>query len=254
MPVTLAHPAAVLPLRGLGLPLSAMVLGSMTPDLPVLGRIWGLYGFTHSLLGIVTVDLALALGLLVFWDRWGRDALVDATPDAVRRRLPERARIGRRAWLLAPAAAVLGSITHVVWDSFTHPDRWGVRQVAWLQETHGPLPGQQWAQFASGIIGLLVVGLALVTHLRRLPAGPPRPRRLPAATLPAGLGLATAIALGTGLAHLGAGWHAAAFHAAVAGILSLAALVGLLGLLGSAPARSPDQPPGRSRSATGAPE
>ena len=34
MPFTLAHPAVVLPLRGLGLPMTALVAGSMAPDLP----------------------------------------------------------------------------------------------------------------------------------------------------------------------------------------------------------------------------
>ena len=230
MPVTLAHPAAVLPLRRLGLPLSALVVGSMAPDLPVLAETWGLYGFSHSLAGIVTLDLALSLGLLAFWDLLGRDALVDTAPDVVRDRLPVHGRIGPRAWLLAPLAAVVGSITHTSWDSFTHQGRWGVRHVAWLEETHGALPGQQWAQFASGILGLLVVGWAIVRHVRRSPPSPRRGRRLPAATLPAGFGLATVISVTGGLLHLDHGWHDAAFHAAVAGILALAALVGLLGL------------------------
>ncbi|MBM7517742.1 DUF4184 family protein [Nocardioides nitrophenolicus] len=231
MPVTLAHPAAVLPLRGLGLPLSALVVGSMVPDLPVLAQTWGLYGFSHGAAGIVTLDLALTLLLLAFWDLLGRDALVDTAPAVVRDRLPARARIGRRAWLLAPLAAVLGSTTHTVWDAFTHQGRWGVRHVAWLRETHGGLPGQQWAQFASGIVGLLVVGLAIAHHVRRLRRGAPRPRRLPAATLPVGLGVATAISLAGGVRHLDAGLHAAAFHAAVAGILALAGLVGFLGVV-----------------------
>ncbi|MBV6728008.1 DUF4184 family protein [Nocardioides daeguensis] len=230
MPVTLAHPAAVLPLRGLGLPLSALVIGSMTPDLPVLAQTWGLYTFSHSLAGIVTLDLALSVVLLAFWDRWGRDALVDTAPAAVRDRLPAHARIGRRGWLLAPLAAVVGSTTHTLWDAFTHQGRWGARHVAWLRDTHGALPGQQWAQFASGILGLLVVGWAIVHHVRRSPRSGPRPRRLPAATLPVGFGVATAISLTGGVLHLDGGWHDAAFHAAVAGILALAALVGLLGL------------------------
>jgi hypothetical protein len=230
VPVTLAHPAAVLPLRGLGLPLSALVIGSMAPDLPVLAQTWGLYAFSHSLAGIVTLDLALTLGLLAFWDLLGRDALVDTAPAAVRDRLPGRARIGRRAWLLAPLAAVVGSTTHTVWDAFTHAGRWGVRHVAWLEETHGALPGQQWAQFASGILGLVVVGGAILHHVRSLPRSAPRPRRLPAATLPAGFGVATAISLVGGVRHIDAGLHTAAFHAAVAGILALAALVGLVGL------------------------
>lgn len=230
MPVTLAHPAAVLPLRGLGLPLSALVIGSMAPDLPVLVQTWGLYGFSHSPAGILTLDLGLTLLLLAGWDLLGRDALVDAAPGPVRDRLPARARIGRRSWLLAPLAAVVGSTTHTVWDSFTHQGRWGVRHVAWLEETHGALPGQQWAQFASGILGLLVVGWALVLHVRRPSPSAPRPRRLPAATLPTGLGLATAVSVTGGLLHLDHGWHDAAFHAAVAGILALAALVGILGV------------------------
>ncbi len=230
MPVTLAHPAAVLPLRGLGLPLSALVIGSMAPDLPVLAQTWGLYGFSHSAAGIATLDLGLSLVLLAFWDLLGRDALADTAPSVVRDRLPARARIGRRAWLLAPLAAVVGSTTHTLWDAFTHEGRWGVRHVAWLRETHGALPGQQWAQFASGILGLLAVGWAIVHHVRRLPRSASRPRRLPALTLPAGFAAATATSLAGGVLHLDHGWHDAAFHAAVAGILALAALVGLLGL------------------------
>lgn len=230
MPVTLAHPAAVLPLRGLGLPLSAMVIGSMVPDLPVLRPTWGDYSFTHSAVGIVTLDLALTLVLLLFWDRWGRDALVDTAPAAIRERLPARVRIGRQAWLVAAPAAVLGSSTHALWDAFTHPWGWGVGEIAWLREVHGPFPGMQWAQFGSGAIGLLVVGWAVVRHVRRFPRGTPSPRRLPVATLPVGVGVATAVSLAGGLRHLDAGMHTAAFHAAVAGILALAALVGLLGL------------------------
>lgn len=222
MPVTIAHPAAVLPLRGLGLPLSAMVIGSMAPDLPVFSQSWGIYGYTHSLAGILTVDLLLTLVLLLGWDRWGRDALVDTAPALVRDRLPARARIGARAWLLAPLAAVLGSVTHVVWDAFTHRGRWGVRNIEWLHEMHGPLRGEQWAQHASGVVGITVVGLALLAVVRRpVLAGPPRPRRLPAATLPAAIGVASVLSVGTFLTGLDGAFESAAFDAAVVGIVAL---------------------------------
>lgn len=222
MPVTIAHPAAVLPLRGLGLPLSAMVIGSMAPDLPVFSQSWGIYGYTHSLAGILTVDLLLTLVLLLGWDRWGRDALVDTAPALVRDRLPARARIGAKAWLLAPLAAVLGSVTHVVWDAFTHRGRWGVRNIEWLHEMHGPLRGEQWAQHASGVVGITVVGLALLAVVRRpVLAGPPRPRRLPAATLPAAIGVASVLSVGTFLTGLDGAFESAAFDAAVVGIVAL---------------------------------
>ncbi|GAA3659874.1 DUF4184 family protein [Nocardioides ginsengisoli] len=232
MPVTLAHPAAVLPLRGLGLPLAAMVIGAMVPDLPLFTRWLSAYWFTHSWTGVVTADLAITLLLLAFWDRFGRDALVDTAPALVRDRLPAQARIGRRAWLLAPVAAVIGSASHVVWDAFTHSGRWGVRNVAWLHEQHGPLRGDAWAQHASGVLGLVVVGLAMAAHLRRHPAGPSRPRRLPAATLPVAFATTVLASAATGLTHLavGSGLHLAAFWAAVAGIIALGALVIGLGV------------------------
>ncbi len=222
MPVTIAHPAAVLPLRGLGLPLSAMVIGSMAPDLPVFSQSWGVYGYTHSIAGILTVDLVLTLVLLLAWDRWGRDALVDTAPAMVRDRLPGRARIGRRAWLLAPLAAILGSVTHVVWDAFTHHGRWGVQRIGWLQEQHGPITGEQWAQHVSGVVGITVVGLAILSVVRRpVLADAPRPRRLPVVTLPAAVAAASALSVGTFLAGLDRPFEGAAFDAAVVGIVSL---------------------------------
>ena len=239
MPVTIAHPAAVLPLRGLGLPLSAMVLGSMAPDLPVFSQSWGLYGYTHSLAGILTVDLALTLVLLFGWDRWGRDAIVDTAPSRVRDRLPGRARIGAKAWLLAPLAAVLGSVTHVVWDAFTHRGRWGVRTIEWLHTLHGPLRGEQWAQHISGVVGMAVVGLTLLAVVRRpVQADAPRRRRLPVLMLPAAVGLASVLSVGTFLAGLDRPFESAAFDAAVVGIVSLGlALAGvtLAWLLAPAP-------------------
>lgn len=246
MPVTIAHPAAVLPLRGLGLPLSAMVIGSMAPDLPVFSQSWGIYGFTHSLLGIVTIDLAIALVLLGFWDRWGRDAFVDTSPSSVRDRLPGRARIGRRAWLLAPLAAVVGSITHVVWDAFTHAGRWGVRSIPWLQEDHGALHGSQWAQYGSGVVGILAVGLTLLAVVRRPVLEPGRPRRLPASTLPGAVGVASLISVGTFVIRwAGEPFGLAAFYAAVAGIVALGVALGAVTLawaLASEPVSDPVAP------------
>ena len=65
---------------------------------------------------------------------------------------------------------VLGALTHVVWDSFTHAGRWGVELVPWLQTEHAGRPGYAWAQYASGVVGLLVL---LVWGLHRLATTPP---------------------------------------------------------------------------------
>lgn len=64
MPLTLAHPAAVLPLRRCGLPMAALVIGSMMPDVPLFMRWSSGYQVSHSYTGVFTVHLIGARGPL----------------------------------------------------------------------------------------------------------------------------------------------------------------------------------------------
>lgn len=178
MPFTLAHPAAALLLRRAPLPMAALVAGSMAPDVPMFVRLRGFYDLTHSPVGVLTVDLALSVVGVALWFALLRDPLVDLAPDPVRERLAATARYTNRQWLLVPLAAVLGSVTHLLWDSFTHYPRWGVRHVDWLRTTHHGHLGSEWAQYGSSVLGLLVVaGWAAITVARR-------PRVVRPATVP----------------------------------------------------------------------
>ena len=176
MPLGPAHPAAVLPLQRLGLPLSALVVGAVAPDAPVYLPVGVSYGTTHSGRGLA-VDFVIGLVVLWLWFALLRDAVVDLTP-ALRRRVPARARLGRRSWLLAPLALAIGSATHVLWDP--HP-RLGVRvqEIAFLREEYGPMPGYRWLQHVSTVVGSVVVAAYGVRRLRSLPvvARPPEVRR-----------------------------------------------------------------------------
>ncbi|HET6154391.1 MAG TPA: DUF4184 family protein [Marmoricola sp.] len=157
MPFTLAHPAAVLLVRGTPLPVSAMIAGSMAPDAPMFVKARGAYDFTHSLAGVFTVDLALSVVGVALWFALIRDPLLDLMPAVVRERMPATARYTRRQWLLVAPAAVVGSLTHVAWDSFTHNGRWGARHVTWLHQLHHGHSGAEWAQYGCSVVGLLIV-------------------------------------------------------------------------------------------------
>jgi hypothetical protein len=250
VPLTLAHPAAVLPLRGLRLPMGALVVGSMVPDVPLFIRWPGGYRLAHDWLGVVTVDLAGALVLLCTWSFVLRDALVDLAPGFVRDRLADRRRLGWREWTLTPVAAVIGSVTHLVWDAFTHRNRWGVASVDWLQADLGPLPGYRWAQYISGVVGLAVVLAASASYvLSRAARSDVGPRVLPGPSMLLVVGAAVAYATAAGLARWSRGLHAVAFHAAVGGIAALAVGTALTCLLWQLVARSRATPcRGRGRS------
>lgn len=176
MPLAPAHPAVVLPLQRLGLPLSALVMGALAPDAPVYLPVGVSYRTTHSGPG-VAVDAVIGLVLLWLWFALLRDAVVDLTP-SLRRRAPAEARLERRAWLLAPLAVAVGAGTHVLWDSATHD--WGflVHELAFLRAELGPIPVYRWLQHASTVAGSAVVAAYGASRLGRRPPVP-RPPAVP---------------------------------------------------------------------------
>jgi len=229
VPMTLAHPAAILPLRRLGLPVTALAAGSMVPDIPLfLGWVRG-YEVTHSVVGILVVDVVLTAGVVLLWFHLVRDALVDMAPEHVRSRLPARVRPTRRELLLVPVAGSVGAATHLLWDSFTHPGRWGPRHIEWLRTEHGGLLGLKWIQYASGVLGLVVVVWAVVRYVQSLtPLADDRgPSLLPPVVLPAVVMVSGLVGVTTAAIKVPSGFHAMAFHGVINSLIAAAAL-GLL--------------------------
>jgi hypothetical protein len=170
MPFTLAHPAAVLPLRHLRyLRTAPLVIGALVPDtlyyVPHSFEEHFRRVDTHSLAGSYTLDLPLGVALLVV-------AVLLREPLTVL--LPARARWlclhalepfqrSAREWLLAPPAILIGIWTHLLWDSFTHGDGWAVQHIALLGETVtiGSYSGQvsHLLQYLSSVVGLLIVAV-----------------------------------------------------------------------------------------------
>lgn len=125
MPFTLAHPAAILPvarpLGRLAVP-SALVIGSMAPDLPYFLPLDVSRGQSHSLVGllwfclpagIVTYVLfhtVVKVPVLALLPAWMADRLAPASPRA----LPPA------PWVAVAVSLLVGSLTHVIWDAFTH--------------------------------------------------------------------------------------------------------------------------------------
>ncbi len=177
MPFTPSHAAAVLPFLRTPLPASALVIGSITPDLPFYLPVdfpWR----THTAQAVVTTDLLLGLLAWAVWHGLLAEPAFAAAPAALRGRMrrsppglvPRPASLPRLGW--TALALVLGAATHVLWDEFTHPRRWGSDLVPALGENWGLLPGYRWLQYASSALGGLVLLAWMVRWWRRTPARP----------------------------------------------------------------------------------
>ncbi len=181
MPFTGSHPAAVLPFLRTGLPASALVAGSLAPDLPFYlpGRPdWP----THGPLAVVTLDVVLGAALWVLWHGLLAGPALAAAPAGLRRRVSAPA--GLRVRLRSPgagarvvAALAVGAATHVGWDQFTHWWGWGTRHVPALTAPVGSALGEDWygydvAQHASTVLGAAALAAWLVLWWRRTPSRP----------------------------------------------------------------------------------
>ncbi|WP_432185926.1 DUF4184 family protein [Streptomyces sp. Tue6028] len=190
MPFTLSHAAAVLPgVRGDGtgrgrLVPAVLVAGSFAPDMTyyaasVLPGAMDFGTFTHSLPGVLSFDVFVAWALVTAWLVL-REPLVALLPAAAQGRPARLLRCGtprtRPRWSTALrwyVSAVLGGLTHVVWDAFTHHDRWGVRLVPVLGRDVGGSPLFWYAQYGSSAVAAIVLVVFVVVALRRTPHGEP---------------------------------------------------------------------------------
>ncbi|MFF7091433.1 DUF4184 family protein [Streptomyces rubradiris] len=191
MPFTLSHAAAVLPAlrrdgggRGRLVP-TVLVTGSCAPDLPyyaanVLPGGMEFGSVTHAFAGVVTVDVLLAWALAGLWlpARGPLPALLprawQGRPAALLRCGAPRARVRGGSVGRWYASAVLGALTHVVWDAFTHHDRWGTRLLPALGRSRpAGVPLYTWLQYGSSAAGAVLIAVFVVRALRRLPGGVP---------------------------------------------------------------------------------
>ncbi len=160
---------------------SAIAIGAMTPDLPLFVRGIGLqYGFTHAFANIVWTGM-IAFALFLVWRVMLRPCVSELSPRWLARRLPvgwdqtmsaaarEAVGVGeRRSYpLLLALSLLIGVLSHIVWDLFTHEGRWGSELFPVLDEPWGPLAGFKWLQHGSSVIGLLIIGIWMLVWVRR---------------------------------------------------------------------------------------
>ncbi|MGW3956698.1 DUF4184 family protein [Streptomyces sp. NPDC004752] len=190
MPFTLSHAAAVLPAvrtdgtgRGRLVP-AVLVAGSFAPDMTfyaasVLPGAMEFGRVTHSLGGVLGVDVLIAWALVGLW-LLVREPLVALLPRARRARPATLLRCGAPRARVQPAtvawwyvSAVLGALTHVGWDAFTHHGRWGTRLLPVLGRDLAGAPLYWYLQYGSSALAALVIAAFVVRAVRRAPAREP---------------------------------------------------------------------------------
>lgn len=177
MPFTLAHPAAILPLHrwcGSRLPLSALVIGSMTPDFvyftphdPNLA--------THSIGGLFSFCWPVGLVAWLFFTHILERPTIALLPSKWRAGLhPSAELVGISLLSRVSIAVLIGAATHIVWDAFTHATSPLVAAIPQLRATvlqipQSPIRLYKALQHVSTIVGLAVLATWTISRHRSAP-------------------------------------------------------------------------------------
>ena len=226
MPVTPAHAALALPLSRAApaLPLAPLVIGTLSPDFEYLLWLSPTGRFAHSLVGLVVFCVPVSLLAWGMWRAIVRPAFVRLLPPGMAAMMSEGAKGSPRSVAalagVGALAALLGALSHVAWDAFTHANGWAVAHLPVLRgeaSLRWPL-GVRWyrvLQHASSVVGMAVV----VAWGASWVASVPRPAR---AFAPG----QAARSLGVTLALLGVGAGTGALNALRASSDKLATVLG----------------------------
>jgi hypothetical protein len=179
MPNPIAHPAASIPFTKAGLVFSALVVGSLSPDFGYFIPLPGDY-FMYTLPGLILFDLPVGFIVLWIFHTFMKWPLLSLLPFSLQRRLFQQAQgfsFGPpKHFLLILISLLVGSITHVILDAFTHDYGWMVEQFSLFRVHLGGVPLYTVLQNLGSLSG---IGLMIYWFLRWLPTASQSEQLLP---------------------------------------------------------------------------
>ncbi len=143
MPFTLAHPIYIAPLKHLSpkyVSATGLILGSMAPDFEYFLMLEPYRSLGHSIIGLFLQAIPLSIILAFLFH--------NVVKESAAQHLPSICQLDRRAsnrlgvwslrslhdWMIFIISVIIGFLSHVTLDAFTHAHGYFVMQFPWLRE------------------------------------------------------------------------------------------------------------------------
>ncbi|MBS7255562.1 DUF4184 family protein [Flavobacterium branchiicola] len=177
MPFTFSHPAIILPLHYFPkkwFSLTGLIIGSLTPDFEYFIRMKVKSIYSHTLLGVFWFDLPLAILLAFIFHNIIRNGLFSNLPEILQSRIKIFTEFDwnfyfKKNWFIVLLSTLLGIISHLFWDAFTHNHGYFVCQISALKNTislyGNEIPFWKAAQHLSTFLG----GILIIVAILKLP-------------------------------------------------------------------------------------
>jgi hypothetical protein len=167
MPFTPAHSAIVLPfIRMRWFSATGLIIGSIAPDFEYFFKVSVSSEHSHTWAGLFYFDLPVVIALSLIFHFLVKRNLILNLPPFLQRRFQETLRFNfleflKNNWLIFLLSAVLGSASHILWDSFTHASGYFAQRLPFY-DRYVPFQGVNYPMFyalqhISTAVGLTVM-------------------------------------------------------------------------------------------------
>jgi hypothetical protein len=169
MPFTPGHPAIILPfIRSRYFSATGLIVGSMSPDFEYFFKMSVNSNYSHTKEGLFYFDLPVTILLSIVFHLLVKKNLVSNLPLFFQKRMADTLQLNfihyikKNFWIFL-ISCLLGAASHIFWDSFTHNNRFFVRQFSEIyKSTSFPFMGANYPLFyvlqqVSTVIGLTAV-------------------------------------------------------------------------------------------------
>lgn len=174
MPLTFSHPAIVLPAKYLPerwVSMTALIVGSVTPDFEYFIRLREESFYTHTWMGMLWLDLPLGLLLTFIYHYLVRDLFTCNIPAFFRKRFSPYMNFNwwnyfKHHFFIVIICLLIGIASHLFWDSFTHPGGHFVREIPALKQSTNiwgeRMQNARLVQTISTIVGAVIILFAIM--------------------------------------------------------------------------------------------
>lgn len=170
MPFTGSHPAIILPLlRWRIFSASGLLMGSMVPDFEYFLRldVNGVHG--HSILPMFWLNLPTSILCIFIYHYLVRDQLILNLPGYFRRKFQPFSNFDwfayfKSNYIMVGCSILIGNLSHLFWDAFTHSDGFFVGQVSIFSFTLWQVPIYDVLQYSFSLFGALSI-LRYITQM-----------------------------------------------------------------------------------------
>jgi len=172
MPFTASHTAIILPLlRRRIFSASGLLMGSMVPDFEFFIRLQAQVIHGHSFWAMFWLNIPLAIFCITLYHIVVRDYMILNLPLYFRERFEPFLSFDWISYFKSNYVKVIysilvGNLSHLMWDSFTHFNGFVVTKIAFLNMEFWQIPFYDILQYGCSVLG----AIAILNYIAKMPS------------------------------------------------------------------------------------